>query len=119
MFSVMDITVNTSSIKLPVAAEPRYDTVSRGSPPGERTSTGPPAGEPAAARALAEEIQAQMNKNSISLSFSTYGRGNHKISVTVSDKDTGEVIREIPSEELQRLSGKMEELVGMVFDGRA
>ena len=115
----MDITVNTSSIKLPAAAEPRYDTVSRGSPPGERISTGPPAGEPAAARALTEEIQERMNKNSISLSFSTYGSGNHKISVTVTDKDTGEVIREIPSEELQRLSGKMEELVGMVFDGRA
>ena len=115
----MDITVNTSSIKLPAAAETQYDTVSRGSPPGGRTSTGPPAGEPAAARALTDEIQERMNKNSISLSFSTYGSGNHKISVTVTDKDTGEVIREIPSEELQRLSGKMEELVGMVFDGRA
>jgi len=115
----MDITVNTSSIKLPVAAETQHDAVSRSSPPGERTSTGPPAGDPVAARALTEEIQERMNKNSISLSFSTYGRGNHKISVTVTDKDTGEIIREIPSEELQRLSGKMEELVGMVFDGRA
>ncbi len=115
----MDITVNTSSIKLPVAAETQYDAVSRSSPPGARTSTGPPTGDPAAARALTEEIQERMNKNSISLSFSTYGRGNHKISVTVTDKDTGEIIREIPSEELQRLSGKMEELVGMVFDGRA
>ncbi len=114
----MDITVNAKSITgLAVAAETQYGSVSSGLSPGEKASADPPAGDPATARAVTEEIQERMDENSISLSFSTYGEGNHKISVTVTDKETGEVIREIPPEELQRLSGKMEEMVGMVFDG--
>ena len=67
---------------------------------------------------VAATVQERINERNISLSFSTYGKGNHKISVTVIDKNTGEVIREIPSEEVQRLSGKLEEMLGMVFDKR-
>ncbi len=118
----MDITVNGTSVQIPIAAETRpaeqAGGASRGSPPVQVGSTDRPAADRQAAQALAAKIQKRMDDRSISLSFSTYGKENDKISVTVSDKNTGEVIREIPSEELQRLSGKIEEMVGMVFDGR-
>lgn len=72
-----------------------------------------------AAQEVVAEIREQANSRNVTLSFSTYGKKNDKISVTVVDKETGEVIREIPSEELQQLSGKLEEMAGMVFDGIA
>ncbi len=36
--------------------------------------------------------------------------------VKVVNKDTGEVIREIPSEEMVKLASRMEELRGVIFD---
>jgi len=36
--------------------------------------------------------------------------------VSVIEKDTGKVIRKIPSEEAMKLSEKMKEIVGMIFD---
>ncbi|MBW2674788.1 MAG: flagellar protein FlaG, partial [Deltaproteobacteria bacterium] len=92
--------------------------VSGGEPPAEGVSAGRPTVDQEAIQALAAQIQESMNDKSVSLSFSTYGKNNDKISVTVIDKETGEVIREIPQEELQQLSGKIEEMVGMVFDRR-
>ena len=67
---------------------------------------------------LAENIQKNLDSMNISLAFSTYVEGDRKISVTVTEKETGKVIREIPSKEVQRLSVKMEEMVGMIFNDR-
>ncbi len=72
---------------------------------------------PRLAQEESEEVREHANSRDVSLSFSTYGKKNEKISVKVIDKETGEVIREVPSEELQQLSGKLEEIAGMVFDG--
>ena len=119
----MDITVSEASVKIPIAPEARpvqpVGVVSEGDPPAADVSTGPPEVDQEAIQALAAKIQERMNDKSVSLSFSTYGKNNDKISVTVIDKETGKVIREIPQKELQQLSGKIEEMVGMVFDGRA
>lgn len=38
--------------------------------------------------------------------------------IIISDKKTGQVIRQIPSEEMLRLSDKMEEYVGLIYNGR-
>ncbi len=38
--------------------------------------------------------------------------------IVVTDKETGEVIRQIPSEEMVRLNDKMEDFVGLIFNGR-
>ncbi len=38
--------------------------------------------------------------------------------IIISDKETGEVIRQIPSEEMVRLNAKMEEIIGLIFNGR-
>ncbi|MBW2568592.1 MAG: flagellar protein FlaG [Deltaproteobacteria bacterium] len=68
------------------------------------------------AKELTEKLQRFIDKMNINIAFSTYGEKNRKTAVTVSEKETGKLIREIPSEELQRLHTKMEELVGMLFN---
>jgi uncharacterized FlaG/YvyC family protein len=54
----------------------------------------------------------------IGLEFSVYGRSG-KIKVTVFDKKTGQVIREVPSEQVLELMSKIEEMMGILFDKRA
>ncbi|MBN2688598.1 MAG: flagellar protein FlaG [Deltaproteobacteria bacterium] len=68
---------------------------------------------------MTEKIQEYLDNRDVNIAFSTYGRKNEKISVTVTEKETGKVIREIPAEELQRLSLRMEELMGMIFNDQA
>ena len=65
---------------------------------------------------LTEKLQGYVDKMNIKIAFSTYGE-RRKTAVTVSEKETGKLIREIPPEELQRLHVKMEELAGMIFNG--
>ncbi|MEA3486412.1 MAG: flagellar protein FlaG [Thermodesulfobacteriota bacterium] len=67
-------------------------------------------------RELTDKIQDCLDRMNISLNFSTYGENDERTAVTVTEKETGEVIREIPSEELQQLYLKMHELTGMLFN---
>ena len=67
-------------------------------------------------RQLTDKIQDCLDKMNISLKFSTYGKNDEKTAVTVTEKETGKVIREIPPEKLQQLYLKMNELTGMLFD---
>jgi flagellar protein FlaG len=62
------------------------------------------------------QIQSQLDSMNISLQYSVYGEKDDKVAVKVVDRDTGKVIREIPSKEMQALQVKMRELVGMIFD---
>jgi len=71
------------------------------------------------AKQLFEDIQSHLQSMNISLSFSTYGKNGGDIAVTVTEKDTGKVIREIPSKELQNLYTKLGELVGIIFNHAA
>ena len=66
---------------------------------------------------LAKKLQEYVDRLSIKITFSTYGEQSKKTAVTVSEKETGKLIREIPPEDLQRLHVKMEELAGMIFNG--
>lgn len=68
---------------------------------------------------MVEDMQLNLSHLDVSLTFSTYGKDNDDVSIVVSEKATGKVIREIPSKELQALYTKMQELVGMIFDKRA
>ena len=68
---------------------------------------------------MVQEMQRQIDSMNISLEFSTYGENGDKIAVVVADKDTGEVIREIPSKELQNLYAKMREINGIIFNSQA
>jgi len=65
---------------------------------------------------LAEKIQESLNKLDINLNFSTYGENDERTAITVTEKGTGKEIRKIPSEELQHLYAKMNELTGILFN---
>ena len=67
-------------------------------------------------RQMVESMQDQIDSMNVSLQYSTYGESGEKIAVTVVNKDTGEVVREIPAKELQNLYAKMSELAGMIFN---
>jgi uncharacterized FlaG/YvyC family protein len=45
----------------------------------------------------------RLNPVQTEVSFSTYGSRNERTAIVVKNKDTGEVIREIPSKEMQKL----------------
>ena len=62
------------------------------------------------------EMQSHISNMNVSLEFSTYGEHGENIAVVVADKETGEVIREIPSREIQGLYAKMSELAGIIFN---
>ncbi len=63
-----------------------------------------------------EDIQKNLNNLDVSLQFSTYGKHNNQVSIVVMEKESGKVIREIPSRELKALSAAMSELVGLIFN---
>ncbi len=71
---------------------------------------------PAEVKQIVGQIQSQLDSMNISLQYSVYGDKDDKVAVKVVDRDTGKVIREIPSKEMQALQIKMRELVGMIFD---
>jgi flagellar protein FlaG len=70
----------------------------------------------AVADQLLQQIQSHMESMNISLSFSRYGNKGEEISVIVTDKDTGKVIREIPPKDIQDLHTKLGELIGLIFN---
>jgi flagellar protein FlaG len=65
---------------------------------------------------MVADMQGQIDSMNVSLQFSLYGENDNKIAVKVVNKDTGNVIREIPAKEMQALQSKMSELVGMIFN---
>ncbi|MFA5183079.1 MAG: flagellar protein FlaG [Syntrophales bacterium] len=70
-------------------------------------------------RQMVEEMQRHMDTLSVSLEFTTYGEKGEKIAIIVTDKESGEVIREIPSKEIQGLYAKMREINGIIFNSQA
>ena len=71
------------------------------------------------AQKITEKIQGYIDRMNVSLKFSTYGKNNDKMSVTVIEKGSGKVVREIPPEEIQRLQTRMEQVIGLIFNGKA
>ena len=68
---------------------------------------------------MVEEMQSHLDSMNVSLQYSFYGDDGEKVAVIVVNRETGEVIREIPSKEMQALQTKMSELVGMIFNDNA
>ena len=68
---------------------------------------------------MVQEMQRQIDSMNVSLEFSTYGENGENVAVIVADKNSGEVIREIPSRELQNLYAKMREITGIIFNTQA
>jgi flagellar protein FlaG len=85
----------------------------RHEPPAQASHETPPSAE--RVRQMATEMQRQIDQMNVSLEFTSYA-GGKKLAVVIADKVTGEVIREIPSRELQQLYSMMDELNGMLFN---
>jgi flagellar protein FlaG len=68
---------------------------------------------------MIEEINSQLRRMSVSLEYSRYGENGEKIAIIVANKETGEVIREIPSKEIQQLHNSINDLIGIILDQQA
>ena len=68
---------------------------------------------------LASDVQKNLNiMHNVDLHFTVH-KDSSRIVVTVTDRSTGEVIREIPSSEFIAFANKFDEMVGMIFDQEA
>jgi flagellar protein FlaG len=68
---------------------------------------------------MVEQMQSQLDSMNVSLQYSFYGARGEKVAVKVVNRETGQVVREIPAKEMQALQTKMSELVGMIFNDNA
>ena len=64
------------------------------------------------------EVQARMDQMGTNLQF-TMDKVAEDIVVKVTDKESGDLIRQIPSEDVVKLRKKLEELSGLLFDEKA
>lgn len=68
--------------------------------------------------AMVEDLQASLEmlqQKNTHLDFSVHEKTD-RIVVRITDQETGDVIREIPSEEFLNLAAKLQEMVGLMFD---
>lgn len=71
------------------------------------------------AEELAKEMQARLDAiGNTRLNFSLH-RDPETVVVQVTDRQSGDVIKQFPAEESLALRQKLNELVGMLFDGKA
>lgn len=66
------------------------------------------------AQAVVESLEEYMNVLKTTIGFNINDSTN-EIVVTVTNKDSGEIIRHIPSEEILELHEKMKDLTGLIF----
>lgn len=69
-------------------------------------------------QAAVEEVQVRMDQMGTNLQFAM-DKMAEDIVVKVTDKKSGELIRQIPSEDVVKLRKKLEELSGLLFDEKA
>ena len=68
-------------------------------------------------KALTEEVGSYLKEFNIQLDYSVEEKTGDLV-VQVRDRDSGEVIRQIPPEALLKLREKLKELRGVLFDGK-
>ena len=64
-------------------------------------------------KAVAADVQNNLPNTNLHFSVN---EPSGKIKITVSEKSSGKVIREIPSSEMVKLAANMDEMIGMIFD---
>ncbi len=102
-----------------------------GSPPGPlkeagfsasdrlQPSTAPAkAGEPESTAELVEKLRSQMQNIQRDLSFSV-DDSTGDVVVRVVDGETGKIVRQIPSEEILRLTERLDEMRSLLFEAKA
>ena len=65
-----------------------------------------------------EHLNKQMSRNSRDLSFSVDDVAN-KVVVTVKSRESGEVVRQIPSEVALRVAHNLDDMKGLLQDGKS
>lgn len=65
---------------------------------------------------LLKQIQDKLNGLNLSINFSTYGNDPQKVAIKVTNKETGDVIREIPPQQIQDLSAKIDVMIGLLLN---
>jgi flagellar protein FlaG len=65
---------------------------------------------------LVEDLNEYMDDLQTNLGFSIREELNHKVVVEIKNRETGELIKQIPNEELLQIQEKMAELSGFIFD---
>jgi flagellar protein FlaG len=68
---------------------------------------------------MTKKIQKELDFSNVRIAFTPYGAEGERVAIKVMDRETGEVIREIPPEEIQSLYSKMGEMAGMLFHKKA
>jgi flagellar protein FlaG len=68
--------------------------------------------------AAVQKLADVANASNVELSFSV-DQSSDQIVVKVTDANTGKVIRQIPSEEMLRLSRNIKEMIGLFYDHSA
>lgn len=72
------------------------------------------------AKTIAEGMNELMDVlHHTSIGFSIREELNHQIVVEIKDRETDELIKQIPAEELLAIKEKMEEFTGLIFDQKA
>jgi flagellar protein FlaG len=65
---------------------------------------------------ITEDLNDYMSDLQTNLRFSMYEKLDHQVVVEIKNRQTDELIKQIPSEEILELRVKMEELTGMLLD---
>lgn len=67
-------------------------------------------------RELAEEMNEIMDDLQTSLGFSIREELNNQVVVEIKNRETGDLVRQIPAEQLITIKEKMDEFTGLIFD---
>jgi len=71
-----------------------------------------------ATKEMAETLNEIMNDLGTNLGFHIREEHDNQVVVELKNRETDEVIKQIPSEELMIIMEKMEDLSGLIFDGQ-
>ncbi|MFH1155857.1 MAG: flagellar protein FlaG [Pseudomonadota bacterium] len=70
-------------------------------------------------KAMVDELNAYMDDLQTNLGFSIHEELGNQVVVEIKNRQTDELVRQIPSEALQKIKEKMIELTGLFFDEHA
>lgn len=86
----------------------------QGPPPAQKTEKEAPTAD-SNINKTSSEVKRFLNSVSKSLSFSIDEHTGEPV-ITVTEKETGKVIRQIPPEEMRKLSVRMKQITGILFN---
>jgi len=103
--------INTARLQTPLPGN-----VIVGNPGAGGAPKAKPKAETNISNAFMEALNADLNAiHNVGLQFSVFEETGQTV-VRVVDKDTGELVRQIPTKELLELAARLEDMMGILFD---